>query len=35
MKFLRLADWTGMVETEVFVQTYRSYLSDVPAPHTM
>ena len=25
MKFLTLADWTGMVETELFTQTYRSY----------
>ncbi len=25
MKFLSLADWTGMVETELFAQTYRSY----------
>jgi error-prone DNA polymerase len=25
MKFLTLADWTGMVETELFAQTYRSY----------
>lgn len=25
MKFLTLADWTGMVETEFFAQTYRSY----------
>ena len=25
MKFLKLADWTGMVETELFAQTYRSY----------
>jgi DNA-directed DNA polymerase III PolC len=25
MKFLTLADWTGMVETELFSQTYKSY----------
>ena len=25
MKFLTLADWTGMVETELFAQTYRSF----------
>src|SRR5437667_12342734 len=25
MKFLTLADWTGMVETELFAQTYNSY----------
>ena len=25
MKFLTLADWTGMVETELFTQTYKSY----------
>jgi DNA polymerase-3 subunit alpha len=25
MKFLTLADWTGMVETELFVQTYKNY----------
>jgi len=25
MKFLTLADWTGVVETELFAQTYRSY----------
>lgn len=25
MKFLTLADWTGMVETELFAKTYRSY----------
>jgi DNA polymerase III alpha subunit len=25
MKFLTLADWTGMVETELFEQTYKSY----------
>jgi DNA-directed DNA polymerase III PolC len=25
MKFLKLADWTGMVETELFAQTYKSY----------
>jgi DNA polymerase III alpha subunit len=25
MKFLSLADWTGMVETELFAQTYKSY----------
>jgi DNA polymerase III alpha subunit len=23
MKFLTLADWTGMVETELFTQTYK------------
>jgi hypothetical protein len=23
MKFLTLADWTGMVETELFAQTYK------------
>jgi hypothetical protein len=23
MKLLKLADWTGMVETELFAQTYR------------
>jgi hypothetical protein len=25
MKFLTLADWTGMVETELFVQTSKGY----------
>jgi hypothetical protein len=25
MKFLTLADWTGMMETELFAQTYKSY----------
>src|SRR5881628_1321312 len=25
MKFLTLADWTGIVETELFASTYRSY----------
>jgi len=25
MKLLTLADWTGMVETELFAATYRSY----------
>jgi len=25
MKFLTLADWTGMVETELFAETYRNY----------
>ncbi len=25
MKFLTIADWTGMVETELFAQTYKSY----------
>ena len=25
MKFLTLADWTGMVETELFAATYRTY----------
>jgi hypothetical protein len=25
MKFLTLADWTGMVETELFAQTYKIY----------
>jgi DNA polymerase III alpha subunit len=25
MKFLTLADWTGMVETELFARTYRYY----------
>ena len=25
MKFLTLADWTGMVETELFTQTYKTY----------
>ncbi|MGD0651341.1 MAG: hypothetical protein ABSA97_09415 [Verrucomicrobiia bacterium] len=25
MKFLTLADWTGIVETELFADTYRSY----------
>ena len=25
MKFLTLCDWTGMVETELFAQSYRSY----------
>ncbi len=33
MKFLTLADWTGMVETELFAQTYRSYgLATVRCP---
>ena len=25
MKFLSLADWTGIVETELFAQTYKTY----------
>jgi error-prone DNA polymerase len=25
MKFLSLADWTGIVESELFAQTYKSY----------
>ena len=25
MKFLTLADWTGMVETELFAKTYKTY----------
>lgn len=25
MKFLSLVDWTGIVETELFAKTYRSY----------
>lgn len=25
MKFLTLADWTGMVETKLFAQTYKNY----------
>lgn len=25
MKLLTLADWTGMVETELYAKTYRSY----------
>ena len=25
MKFLTLADWTGMIETELFAQTYKTY----------
>ena len=25
MKFLSLADWTGIVETELFAQTYENY----------
>ena len=25
MKFLTLADWTGMAETELFAQTYKNY----------
>ena len=25
MKFMTLADWNGMVETELFAQTYKSY----------
>src|SRR5262245_24965892 len=25
LKVLTLADWTGMVETELFAQTYKSY----------
>jgi hypothetical protein len=25
MKILTLADWTGMVETELFTKTYKSY----------
>jgi DNA polymerase III alpha subunit len=25
MKFLSLADWTGIVETEVFAKTYKTY----------
>jgi hypothetical protein len=25
MKFLSLADWTGIVETELFAETYKSY----------
>jgi hypothetical protein len=29
MKFLTLADWTGMVETELFAPTYRSYAAQL------
>ena len=25
MKFMTLADWTGIVETELFAQTYKNY----------
>ena len=25
MKFLSLADWTGIIETELFAQTYKNY----------
>jgi DNA polymerase III alpha subunit len=25
MKFLTLADWTGIIETELFAQTYKTY----------
>jgi DNA polymerase III alpha subunit len=25
MKFLSLADWTGIIETELFANTYRTY----------
>ena len=25
MKFLSLADWTGIVETELFARTYKTY----------
>jgi DNA polymerase III alpha subunit len=25
MKFLTIADWTGMVETELFAKTYKNY----------
>jgi DNA polymerase III alpha subunit len=25
MKFLSLADWTGIIETELFARTYRTY----------
>ena len=25
MKFLTLADWTGIIETELFARTYKSY----------
>jgi hypothetical protein len=25
MKFLTLADWTGMIETELFARTYKTY----------
>ena len=25
MKFITLADWTGMIETELFAKTYRNY----------
>lgn len=25
MKFLSLADWTGIVETELFADTYKNY----------
>ncbi|MCW5558640.1 MAG: hypothetical protein KIT22_12520 [Verrucomicrobiae bacterium] len=25
MKFLSIADWTGIIETELFVQTYKTY----------
>ncbi|HYA79246.1 MAG TPA: hypothetical protein VED19_01905 [Candidatus Nitrosopolaris sp.] len=33
MKFLTLADWTGMVETELFAQSYKSYgLATVRSP---
>jgi mannose-1-phosphate guanylyltransferase len=32
MKFLTLADWTGMVETELFAQTYKRPNSRVRCP---
>jgi len=33
MKFLTLADWNGMVETELFARTYKSYgLATVRCP---
>jgi DNA polymerase III alpha subunit len=25
MKFITIADWTGIIETELFAKTYRSY----------
>jgi DNA polymerase III alpha subunit len=25
MKFLTIADWTGIIETELFAKTYQSY----------
>ncbi len=34
-QFLPLADWAGMVETELFAQTNRSYVLQITKPKTV